>query len=57
MITLPIWLFILCVIIGFPAVIIILTYIGYTVYLSLLITINIVKSLWFFKSDKSENSE
>ena len=46
MITLPIWLFILCVIIGFPLAVIILTFIGYTVYLGFQITIEILKSLW-----------
>lgn len=57
MITLPIWLFILCVIIGFPLVVIILTFLGYTAYLGILISIEIIKSIWFFKSEKSENSE
>lgn len=47
MITLPIWLFILCVIIGFPIVTIILTIISYTIYLDFKITIEILKSLWF----------
>lgn len=46
MITLPIWLFILCIIIGFPLAVIILTFIGYTVYLGFQITIEILKSLW-----------
>jgi hypothetical protein len=57
MITLPIWLFILCIIIGFPLVIIILTFLSYTVYLGFLITINILKSLWFFKGEKNETSK
>ncbi len=46
MITLPIWLFILCIIIGFPLVVIIFTFIGYTVYLGFQITIEVLKSLW-----------
>ena len=45
MITLPIWLFILCIIIGFPVAVIILTLIGYIVYLGVQITIEILKFL------------
>ena len=53
MITLPIWLFILCVIIGFPITVIILTFLGYTIYLGFLITIGIIKSIWYgFKGEK-----
>lgn len=47
MITLPIWLFILSIILGFPLVVIILTFISYTVYLSFSIAIDIIKSKWF----------
>ncbi len=51
MITLPIWLFILCVVIGFPLVVIILTFIGYTVYLGFKITIETIKSIWYEEND------
>ena len=46
MITLPIWLFILSVILGFPLVIIILAIISYTIYLGFKITIEFLKSIW-----------
>lgn len=46
MITLPIWLFILCIIIGFPLVLMILTFLGYIVYLGFKITNEILKSFW-----------
>lgn len=52
MITLPIWLFILCVIIGFPLATIILTIISYTIYLDFKITVVIIKSLWFKVDDE-----
>jgi len=43
MITLPIWLFILCVILGFPLLVIILTIIGYIVYVSFKISDEVFK--------------
>ena len=46
MITLPIWLFILCVIIGFPLVIIILTVIGYIINIGFKVSIELIKSIW-----------
>lgn len=52
MITLPIWLFILCVIIGFPLVAIILTIIGYIIYLDFQITVILLKSLWYRVKDE-----
>jgi len=49
MITLPIWLFALCIILGFPLVIIILTIIGYTIYLGFKIGIELLKSIWYLE--------
>ena len=46
MITLPIWLFILCIIIGFPLIILILSFIGYIIYLSFKIIVEILKSYY-----------
>lgn len=46
MITLPIWLFVICVIIGFPLTVIILTITGYAIYIVFKITIEIIKSIW-----------
>ena len=43
MITLPIWLFILCVILGFPLLVIILTIIGHIIYVSFKISEEIFK--------------
>jgi len=44
MITLPIWLFILCVILGFPLLVIILTIIGHVIYVSFKISDEIFKN-------------
>ena len=46
MITLPIWLFVLCMLLGFPLVIIIFTYIGVIGYIILKIGIELIKSIW-----------
>ena len=46
MITLPIWLFVLCLLLGFPLVIIIFTYIGVIGYTILKIGIELIKSIW-----------
>lgn len=53
MITLPIWLFILCIILGYPLIIIILTIISYTVRMCFKIAIECfkiaieyLKSIW-----------
>ena len=43
MITLPIWLFVLCVLFGFPLAVIILSVIGYIIYMSFKISIEIYK--------------
>lgn len=43
MITLPIWLFVLCVILGFPLAVLILTIIGYIIYISFKISTEIFK--------------
>lgn len=47
MITLPIWLFVICIIIGLPLLIMVFTFIGYIVYLYFLLIIGTIKSLWF----------
>ena len=46
MITLPIWLFILSVILGFPLIIIIITIICYTVYIGFTLTKELIKVFW-----------
>ena len=45
MITLPIWLFVLCLLLGFPLVIIIFTYIGIIGYTIFKIGIEVLKSI------------
>ena len=44
MITMPIWLFIISIIIGFPLLITILTILCYTIYIVIKITIETLKS-------------
>jgi len=44
MITLPIWLFVLCIILGFPLVITFLSVIGYIIYLGVKIALELLKS-------------
>lgn len=46
MITLPIWLFALCIILGFPLAIIILTIVCYTVYIGFTLTVELIKVFW-----------
>lgn len=47
MITLPIWLFVLCVILGFPLVIGVLIVIGFPIYIGVKISIELLKSIWY----------
>lgn len=46
MITLPIWLFILCILFGFPLAVIILTGIGLIIYWDFKIAIELLKFIW-----------
>ena len=46
MITMPIWLFIISIIIGFPLLITVLTIVCYTIYIGVKITIEILKSIF-----------
>ena len=45
MITLPIWLFVLCILFGFPLAVIILTVIGYIIYMGCKIGLNLLESI------------
>ena len=58
MITLPIWLFVLCLLLGFPLVIIIFTYIGVIGYIIFKIGIEVLKSIkWvnYYETSKRNN--
>jgi len=45
MINIPIWLFVLSIVIGFPLLIIILTIVGYVIYLSFIIVVELFKNI------------
>ena len=45
MINIPIWLFVLSIVIGFPLLIIILTIVGYVIYLSFIIVVDLFKNI------------
>ena len=45
MITLPIWLFILCILLGFPLAVIVLTVIGYIIYMGFKMGIELLKAM------------